>query len=306
MDFILETEGLTKLYRNEKVVDNVKLNIRAGEIYGLLGENGAGKTTLMKMITTLVVPSQGKIKLFGQELRGNTALLQQVGALIETPVFYDTLSAEENLKIHCQYKNIPTNSIKEYLQLLGIYDHRHKKVKQYSLGMKQRLGIARAIIGQPRFLVLDEPINGLDPTGIKEIRELFQYLNREKQTTILISSHILNEIEQCASTIGFMNKGVLREEINMDEIHNAATLFYEIKINHLQAVEDTLKKLFQVVDTSKNHVRISAGNLNTMDVTKLLIQHDIEFSEIKPSGDTLEDYYIKKILHSRESQNELL
>ncbi|KGE19789.1 ATP-binding cassette domain-containing protein [Paenibacillus wynnii] len=299
MEYILETEGLTKFYGDEAVVNNAKLSIKKGEIYGLLGENGAGKTTLMKMLTTLTKPSRGKVRLFGKELEENSHLLLQVGTMIETPVFYNSLSAEENLRIHCRYRNVGLGEIDEYLNMLGIYDHRKKSVKQFSLGMKQRLGIARSIIGNPKLLILDEPINGLDPTGIKEIRELLLYLKKEKKTTIVISSHILNEIEQIAEKIGFMSKGILYEEIEIEDIHKSVARFYEIKINHIEIQTAKLEKLFSVVDIVKNTVKISAANLRDTDAIKILINNDIEFTEFKSSGDNLEDYYMNTISDER-------
>lgn len=295
MEYILETEGLTKLYGQDAVVSNINLRIKQGEIYGLLGENGAGKTTLMKMLTTLASPSRGAIKLFGRALEKDSYSLQRVGAMIETPVFYNSLSAEENLGIHCKYKNVKLDEMKEYLEMLGIYVHRHKKVKEYSLGMKQRLGIARSMIGSPELLILDEPINGLDPTGIKEIRELLLLLKEEKGTTILISSHILGEIEQCAGIIGFMHKGVLCREIEMDDIRKAGAQCYEIRIDHIELQVPKLRELFEIVNITSNTVIISAHNLSAMDASKRLIKNDIEFSEIKASGDNLEDYYMDTI-----------
>ncbi|MFF2482366.1 ABC transporter ATP-binding protein [Paenibacillus sp. NPDC058071] len=224
MEYLIETGSLSKQYGRDVIVNEVNLKVRAGTIYGLLGENGAGKTTLMKMLTTLTLPTQGTIKLFGTTLDRNSGLMSKVGTMIETPVFYPSLSAEENLTIHCRYKNAPLADMKEYLELLGIYRHKDKKVKSLSLGMKQRLGLARALIGNPELLILDEPINGLDPSGIKEIRELLIGLKKERGTTILLSSHILHEIEHCADTIGFMHRGVLYKEKAVDEFRHSESL----------------------------------------------------------------------------------
>lgn len=220
MEYVINTHSITKVYKKSKVVNEMNLQLYEGEIYGLLGENGAGKTTFMKILTNLIKPTSGNIDLFGKPLELNNNLLKEVGVLIETPVFYDSLSALENLEIHCKYKQVNIETIPAYLKMLGIYEVKDKKVKEFSLGMKQRLGIVRSIIDEPKLLILDEPTNGLDPNGIKEMRELLLYLAKEKKTTILISSHILSEIENMADRIGFMHNGVLIKEIANYELEN--------------------------------------------------------------------------------------
>ncbi|MGO4531119.1 ABC transporter ATP-binding protein [Paenibacillus sp. 2TAF8] len=289
----METTGLTKSYGQEVVVDHINLQIKAGEIYGLLGANGAGKTTLMKMISTLVHPSEGEILLFGEKLTEDSSLLMRVGSMIETPVFYENLSAEENLVIHCKYKNADLNLLKDYLEILGIYEARHKKVKQFSLGMKQRLGIARALIGDPLLLVLDEPINGLDPEGIKEIRELLKFKGKQN-TAILISSHILSEIEQCAERIGFMQQGKLKREVRTDEIHQLATTNYEITLPPERQGLAKLQEIFKNSTVTEGGVRISSLHYNAMEVAEVMIENRIEFLEIKYAEDKLESYYMSE------------
>jgi ABC-2 type transport system ATP-binding protein len=293
MSYVLETTGLTKSYGQEVVVDHINLQIKAGEIYGLLGANGAGKTTLMKMISTLVHPSEGEILLFGEKLTEDSSLLMRVGSMIETPVFYENLSAEENLVIHCKYKNADLNLLKDYLEILGIYEARHKKVKQFSLGMKQRLGIARALIGDPLLLVLDEPINGLDPEGIKEIRELLKFKGKQN-TAILISSHILSEIEQCAERIGFMQQGKLKREVRTDEIHQLATTNYEITLPPERQGLAKLQEIFKNSTVTEGGVRISSLHYNAMEVAEVMIENRIEFLEIKYAEDKLESYYMSE------------
>lgn len=293
MSYVLETTGLTKSYGQEVVVDHINLQIKAGEIYGLLGANGAGKTTLMKMISTLVHPSEGEILLFGEKLTEDSSLLMRVGSMIETPVFYENLSAEENLVIHCKYKNADLDLLKDYLEILGIYEARHKKVKQFSLGMKQRLGIARALIGDPLLLVLDEPINGLDPEGIKEIRELLKFKGKQN-TAILISSHILSEIEQCAERIGFMQQGKLKREVRTDEIHQLATTNYEITLPPERQGLAKLQEIFKNSTVTEGGVRISSLHYNAMEVAEVMIENRIEFLEIKYAEDKLESYYMSE------------
>ncbi|REK74479.1 ABC transporter ATP-binding protein [Paenibacillus paeoniae] len=302
MGYIIETTSLSKQYGHETVVNQVNLKVQPGTIYGLLGENGAGKTTLMKMLTTLALPTQGAIKLFGTTLERNSDLMSEVGAMIETPVFYSSLSAEENLMIHCRYKKVPLSDMKEYLEMLGIYKHRDKKVKQFSLGMKQRLGLARSLIGNPRLLILDEPINGLDPSGIKEIRELLIRLKKERGTTILLSSHILNEIEHCADTIGFMHKGVLCKEKGIGELQDAEIRLYEIKIKHLDLHVEKLKKVFEVVNIYHQTVVVSAAGLTATEAIKRLIENEIEMIEMKALTESLEDYYMTMIAERKEGE----
>lgn len=239
MDYVISTHSISKVYKKNKVVNDVNLQLYEGEIYGLLGENGAGKTTLMKILTNLIKPTSGNIHLFGKPLELNNNLLKKVGVLIETPVFYESLSALENLKIHCKYKEVNVDTIPIYLKMLGIYEAKDKKVKEFSLGMKQRLGIIRSIIDNPKLLILDEPTNGLDPNGIKEMRELLLHLAKENKTTILISSHILSEIENMADRIGVMHNGILIKEIDAYELKN-------IKSGH-ESLEDYF---VQVVDRS--------------------------------------------------------
>jgi ABC-2 type transport system ATP-binding protein len=217
---ILQARNLTKVYQGYEVVSEVNMNIKAGEIYGFLGPNGAGKTTIMKMMTNLIKPTSGEVVLFGQKVTNDSfGLLRRVGSIIEYPIFYDHLTAQENLELHCEYMGSSNRlSVQEVLDLVNLHRIEKKAVKEFSLGMKQRLGIARAMITKPELLILDEPINGLDPIGIKEIRDLFRKLCEEHNTTLLISSHILGEIEQIADTVGVIRDGKLLEEVSMDTL----------------------------------------------------------------------------------------
>ncbi|MBO9596532.1 MAG: ABC transporter ATP-binding protein, partial [Cohnella sp.] len=233
MTTVLRTRQLTKTYKGKDVVQNVNMNVRAGEIYGFLGPNGAGKTTVMRMIANLVKPSAGEIELFGQRLTSDSyGVLGRMGAIIEYPVFYDKLTAAENLKLHCEYMGYhDPKAIDEALELVQLRNVENKMVKDFSLGMKQRLGIARAIVTKPELLILDEPINGLDPMGIKEFRDIFKALSREYGITILISSHILGEIELVADRIGVINNGILLEEVSMADVREKNKSYIELKTN---------------------------------------------------------------------------
>jgi len=204
MKYILRTNNLTKVLNNKEVVCNVNMNIKKGEIYGFLGPNGAGKTTIMKLMTNLIKPTSGEIEIFDEKLTDNSyEVLKRVGTIIEYPIFYEKLTARENLELHCEYMGYhDMKAIDRALDIVNLKNIDNKKVKEFSLGMKQRLGIARAITTKPEILILDEPINGLDPIGIKELRGIFKMLSKEYGITILISSHILSEIEEIADTIG--------------------------------------------------------------------------------------------------------
>lgn len=214
-DIILQTSKLSKAYGAKFAVDQVQITIKKGEIYGLIGKNGAGKTSLIRLITGLVHPTGGSLQLFGEESNEKHMEAQsRIGALIERPAYWEDMTAYENLMISRIEKGIPSKkSIQKVLDLVGLQVD-NKKVKSFSLGMKQKLGIAMALIGEPEFLILDEPINGLDPTSVVEIRELLRKLNKEKGMTILISSHILSELEQIATCYGFIHEGKLVEEIS--------------------------------------------------------------------------------------------
>ena len=220
MENIVEIKELFKTIDKEEILSDISLQIAEGEIYGLLGPNGAGKTTLMKCMLSLLTITSGSIEIFGKNLQEHREeILSQVGSIIETPIFYENCTAKEILEIHAQYmgKNITELDIINTLRMVGL-KNTTKKVKEFSLGMRQRLGLARAFLMKPRLLILDEPINGLDPVGIQEIRNLLQLLSKEHGITILISSHILSEISQIADKIGVIKNGSMIEQVYMEEL----------------------------------------------------------------------------------------
>lgn len=218
-EMILTTTGLCKTFQKRDVIKNCSLHVERGTIYGLLGANGAGKTTIFKMLSGLITPTNGRIQIFGEDIDvKKNHILRNIGTLIETPIFYEHLSATENLKIHLAYMGLSNIDIDKVLSKVGLFHTNNLPVSTFSLGMRQRLAIARAIIHKPKLLILDEPINGLDPMGIKEMRQLFINLVKEDQFTILISSHILSEIEQIADTIGILENGLITEEITIDDM----------------------------------------------------------------------------------------
>ncbi len=236
MTYILKTNQLTKSFKGKEVVSEVNMHVRKGEIYGFLGPNGAGKTTIMKMLTNLIKPTSGEIEIFGEKLTNTSfEVLKRMGTIIEYPIFYDQLTARENLSLHCEYMGYYDNeAITQALELVKLHNIEGKKVKDFSLGMKQRLGIARAISTKPELLVLDEPINGLDPIGIKELRDLFKILCKDYGITLLISSHILAEMEQMSDTIGIIQNGKLIKEVSMKSINGKQTEYIEVQVQNIK------------------------------------------------------------------------
>lgn len=219
MEFVVETCKLTKCFHGKEVLHNCNIHIKKGGIYGFLGKNGAGKTTLFKLLLGLLRPTTGTVKVLGMDsVQQNVSILRHVGSLIETPIFYEHLSATDNLKLHLAYMGLEALNIESTLEQVGLSYTDTQPVSTFSLGMRQRLAIARAIIHQPRLLILDEPMNGLDPVGIKEMRDLFHYLVQEHDVTILLSTHILSEIEQISDKIVVIVNGTIVDEITMQEI----------------------------------------------------------------------------------------
>lgn len=297
MTCLLRTNQLTKTFQGKEVVSNVNMNIQKGEIYGFLGPNGAGKTTIMKMITNLVKPTAGEIELFGEKLTDTSYhLLGRMGTIIEYPVFYDKLSARENLELHCDYMGYHNKqAIDEALELVKLTNTGSKAVKDFSLGMKQRLGIARAITTKPELLMLDEPINGLDPVGIKEIRDLFKMLSKEYGITILISSHILGEIEQMADTIGVINHGKLIEEVSMEQIREKNTEYIEFTTNDCKKAAFLLEKHLNVSNMrviDNQIIRVYDPSVPQSSITKTLVMNDVVIESIHKKNSSLEDYFL--------------
>lgn len=298
MQNILQTNQLTKTIGGKELVKNVNLHVKKGEIYGFLGPNGAGKTTVMKMITNLWKPTAGTVELFGETLTpGSYQVLKRMGSIIEFPCFYDHMSGEENLKLHCEYMGYYTpGSVENALEMLDLSDSGRKPVKSYSLGMKQRLGIARAILCMPELLVLDEPTNGLDPAGMKQIRDLFQMLCREYGITILISSHILSEVETIADTIGIINKGQMKKEISMEKISEMNTAYIEVAVENSRkaayVLSDQLElSNFKVMD--EHNIRIYDPQADANDISKAFIKNEIDIRSIGKKAESLEDYFLK-------------
>ncbi|MFD4820720.1 ABC transporter ATP-binding protein [Peribacillus butanolivorans] len=300
MDYVVRTNGLTKIVKGKMLVSNVNLHIKKGEIYGFLGQNGAGKTTIMKMLTGLISPTTGEIALFGQKLTETTKSgLKRVGSIIEYPIFFEHLTAMENLQLHCEYLGFyDKKAIKQALDMVHLKGIEDKIVKDFSLGMKQRLGIVRAIITKPELIILDEPTNGLDPIGIKDMRDLIRMLNKEYGITFLLSSHILGEIELVADRIGVIKNGKLMNEVTLADISKQRTDYIEIvtsdveKSVYLLEHELHISNMKIVQDT---RIRIYDLTLSQSEISKVLILHDIDIEEIQKHSSTLEDYFYDQI-----------
>mgnify|MGYP001030743325 FL=1 len=298
MEYCLTTNKLCKQYKHDKALHNLSMHVPKGSIYGFVGKNGAGKTTLIRLICGLQRQTSGGYTLYGvkdtdkaiEKVRG------RMGAIVETPSIYPDMTAEENLKIQYRILGMPSyEGIRELLQLVGLADAGQKKAKDFSLGMRQRLGIAVALAGSPDFLILDEPINGLDPQGIIEIRELILKLNRERQITILISSHILDELSRLATHYGFIDKGRIVREISAQELEEACRKCVRIEVNHAGKLARVFhERQIEYQMLSETEAEIYAD----MSVTKLVLmlaEEDCEVLSCKEQNESLESYYMKLV-----------
>ena len=300
VDYVIETYGLSKKYSNELVVNSIDMHVEKGKIYGLLGKNGAGKTTTMCMLLNLTYPSSGDIFLFGKNpKRYPKEIYSKIGSIIETPGFYENLTAYENLKIIAKLRgNYNPGNIKLVLEMVNLDGETSKKFKDFSLGMKQRLGIAAAIMHSPELLILDEPINGLDPFGIKEIRDLLKRLSPDFGITILISSHILSEIENIADVIGFMDKGVLIEEFTKEELYNKLNKHVEFEVSDVNLAIKILSDLglkenidFTFTDNGKI---LLYSNLELRDkFNELFVNSGIGVNKVNLCEENLEDFFTR-------------
>lgn len=305
MPDILKTNNLTKTIDGKELVKNVNMHVKEGEIYGFLGPNGAGKTTVMKMITNLWKPTEGSVELFGKSITPDSyEFLRRMGSIIEFPTFYDHLSGKENLRLHREYMGYyHPGSVENALEMLELTEAANTPVKKYSLGMKQRLGIARAILCKPELLVLDEPTNGLDPSGMKKLRDLFKTLCTEYGITIIISSHILSEIESIADTIGIINHGNMMKEISMKEISEMNTAYIELSTSDTKraayVLTDNLKlNNFKIID--EYNIRIYDNKLTTNDISKAFALNYVEIRAIGKKAESLEDYFLKMTEEDRK------
>mgnify|MGYP001043762808 FL=1 len=297
VDYIVETVGLRKSYKGNVVVNDVNIHVPKGAIYGFVGPNGAGKSTVMKMILNLIQPEAGEVQLFGEKVTDQSyEVFKRVGSIIENPYFYEKMTARQNLELHCDYMGFPNKErIDEVLQMVDLQNVEGKQIRHYSLGMKQRLAIARAILAKPEFLILDEPINALDPEGIREMRNLFQRLNQEDETTIFISSHILSEVDLIADTIGIIQHGNLLAELPIEEIHKHQTEYISLQVDDVAHAATLLEQMditnFSVLD--QEFIRIYDSNISGKVLSKALIESGVGLESLGRKQDTLEDYFFQ-------------
>lgn len=296
-EYIVETRGVGKNYGSTVALKDVSIHIKRGEIYGLVGDNGAGKSTMLKLLAGHIYPTEGEVALFGKT--GEKELERcrpQIGFMIEHPGFFPYLSVEKNLEYCRLLKGVPgSEKNEEILKLVGLWERRKTKCRELSMGNKQRLGLAVALIGEPEVLVLDEPINGLDPSGIIDLRKMLLKLNRDKNITILLSSHILSELEQTATTFGFLQKGKLIEEIGIQKLREKCQDYLEITVSDPQTYLAMLSEVF-----GKENYRVYPGEVirifnpqkSAEEYSKLALQYGLVVTGLRRQQTSLEDYYM--------------
>ena len=302
MEYVLKTNGLCKQYKNFKALSGLTMNVPKGSIYGFVGRNGAGKTTLIRIICGLQFPTQGSFELYGQSSTSSSIndSRRKVGAVVETPSIFPDMTAEENLKHQFRIIGAPSfEKVKDLLELVGLADAGKKKAKDFSLGMRQRLGIAIALCGDPDFLILDEPINGLDPQGIIEVRELILKLNRERSITVLISSHILDELSKLATHYGFIDKGVLVKEMSAEELNDTCRKCVTLTVSDTGAATKALEKVGFNDNVSykiyqDNRIDIYAQP-NITELVHMLDSEGCELLTVKEHDETLEGFFISLV-----------
>ena len=293
---VIETKQLTKQYGTQKSVAKLNIHVRQGRIYGLLGRNGAGKTTTMKMLLGLTQPTSGEVAIWGKPLSGNEKkLLPRIGSLIESPGFYPNLTGTENLRIFAALRGLKNqNAIQSALELVGLPYRDKKLFSQYSLGMKQRLAIALAVMHDPELLILDEPINGLDPIGIAEVRSFIRALCDERGKTILISSHILSEVALLADDIGIIDHGVLLEEESLADLEAKSDRYIRFTVSDTGRAAEVLNSVFhenQFTVQDGHHLRLDSAKVPVAKIVSAFVQYGLEVSEAATVEESLEDYF---------------
>lgn len=298
MDYILTTENLGKQYRNFKALNGLSMHVPKGAIYGFVGRNGAGKTTLIRLICGLQEPTSGAFTLYGVSSTSKSIVKarRRMGAVVETPSIYLDMTAEDNLKQQYRVLGLPSfDGIPELLKLVGLENTGKKKAKNFSLGMKQRLGIAVALAGDPDFLVLDEPVNGLDPQGIIEMRELILKLNREKQITVLISSHILDELSRLATHYGIIDGGRMVKELSAEELEAACRKCMRVEVTKASALARVLDGMgigYKILSATKADV---FAKVNISQLTLALAKEGCEVLSIEEHDESLESYFVSLV-----------
>lgn len=298
MEYVLSTQGLSKHYKDFKALDGLTMRIPKGSIYGLVGKNGAGKTTLIRLVCGLQAPTSGDFTLYGirSDNREIVKARRRMGAVVETPSIYLDMTAEDNLKQQYLILGLPSyDSIPELLKMVGLENTGKKKAKNFSLGMKQRLGIAIALAGDPDFLILDEPTNGLDPQGIVEIRELILKLNRERQITVLISSHILDELSRLATHYGIIDNGRMVKELSAEELEAVCRKCVRIEVTDTAALARVLDNMgieYKILSATTADV---FAKVNVTQLTAALAKESCEVLAMQEKDESLESYYISLV-----------
>lgn len=298
MEYVLTTHRLTKKYGKFNSLDELSLHIPKGAIYGLVGKNGAGKTTLIRVICGLQKPTKGSYSIYGVKNTEKSICKsrRRMGAVVETPAIYMDMTAEDNLKQQCLILGVPTyDSVPDILKLVGLDHTGKKRARNFSLGMKQRLGIAVALVGNPDFLILDEPINGLDPQGIIELRELILKLNREFQITVLISSHILDELSRLATHYGFIDKGHLVKEISADELENVCRKCVFLEVTSTAALARVLDAEGIEYEILSDHTANVYGRFNLSNLVLSLAKENCDIISSHEQDESLENYFINLV-----------
>lgn len=292
--------NVTKEFKNKAVLKGVSFNIEAGDIYGLIGENGAGKTTLLKLIVNLLKPTSGNIQVLGKEIKKDSYdYLRNIGALIDEPVFYKKLTLYENFKVHCEYLGFyDEEKLESVLKRIGIHNKKSKRIKELSFGEKQRLAIAYALITEPELLILDEPTNGLDTIAIVELREILLKLNREFNTTIIISSHAINELETLVNKVMFLKNGEIVENGLLEEIKEKCSVYIEIEVEDSSKALAILEKELNIRNMkliNKGTIRVYEALEERKNILSTLVKNDVEVLSFNMVQISLEEYFIRKV-----------
>lgn len=295
MDHVLQTNEVTKGFSGKLAVDHVSIKVGEGDIYGFIGENGAGKTTLMRMVCGLAEPTGGEIFLFGKKDLMSQRI--RVGCTIENPALYPAMTAMENMEVQSLLLGIKDKKVcADLLNMAGISETDNKKAKNFSLGMKQRLMIALSLLGDPKLLVLDEPTNGLDPMGIKEVRDFIQRLNEISGITVFISSHILGELEKMATRYGVISNGKMVDEFQANELNSRCGKNLVIHASDPQKAENVISDMFKDVQCTRTHenaVRIKGHVDDSGRINEMLVKNGVIVNALIPEGDKLEDYFLR-------------
>ena len=292
--------NVTKEFKNKTVLKGVSFNIEAGDIYGLIGENGAGKTTLLKLIVNLLKPTSGNIQVLGKEIKKDSYdYLRNIGALIDEPVFYKKLTLYENFKVHCEYLGFyDEEKLESVLRRVGLHNKKDRKIKELSFGEKQRLAIAYALITEPELLILDEPTNGLDTIAIVELREILLKLNREFNTTIIISSHAINELETLVNKVMFLKNGEIVENGLLEEIKEKCSVYIEIEVEDSSKALAILEKELNIRNMkliNKGTIRVYEALEERKNILSTLVKSDVEVLSFNMVQISLEEYFIRKV-----------